>query len=107
MEGVLEVVVHLPRRLAPTHLLLRLVLTQNQARGRLERRQAVRPAYLNVYVGCIERTRRDTSRMLINLGHARKKHLCVYAYNGQFKRGVKGTGQGRRKCGCASELLET
>ena len=55
-----KVVVHLPRRLAPTHLLLSLVLTPNQARGRLERRQAVRPAYLNVYVGCIERTRRDT-----------------------------------------------
>ena len=29
VQGVLEVVVHLPRRLAPTHLLLSLVLTQN------------------------------------------------------------------------------
>ena len=31
--------------------------------------------------------------------------LCVYAKIG--KRGVKGTVHGRRKCGCASELLET
>ena len=33
--------------------------------------------------------------------------LCVYASLGKSKRGAKGPGQDRRKCGCASELLET
>ena len=33
--------------------------------------------------------------------------LCVYALLGKSKRGAKGPGQDRRKCGCASELLET
>ena len=38
-----KVVVHLPRRLAPTHLLLSLVLTPNQARGGRSVKPAVPP----------------------------------------------------------------
>ena len=46
--------------------------------GRLERRQAGRPAYLNVYVGCIERPRRDTIGKKLIKSWTRL-FLCLYA----------------------------
>ena len=62
VEGVLEVVVHLPRRLAPTHLLLSIVLTPNQARGGWRGVKPAVPPASTCKWAVLERPRRDRKR---------------------------------------------